>query len=184
LIIFRGRIIEPFLNSFQRLPGPVVSDRRRDDPDTLGDMASKVRWYAWLIVAGLLVGGVATLSFVVPQGFAEELPQTGILISLMHPKALLIVQKSEAVLQTAERRVTVLSLMSYIRDQLPDLGKEYGIEIQEPVKLFQWDGFSTCHSFLNNRRIQHHEPEIQQLVACVMPAFACFLSIVKSDSAG
>jgi WD40 repeat protein len=47
--------------------------------------------------------------------------------------ALLKGLNGDAVLRSAERRVTVLGLMSYIREQLPDLGKKYGIEIQDPV---------------------------------------------------
>jgi hypothetical protein len=47
--------------------------------------------------------------------------------------ALLKGLNGDAALRTAERRVTVLGLMSYIRDQLPDLGKKYGLEIQDPV---------------------------------------------------
>src|SRR5262249_6006509 len=47
--------------------------------------------------------------------------------------ALLKGLNGEAVLRTTEKRVTVLGLMSYIRDQLPDLGKKYGVEIQDPV---------------------------------------------------
>lgn len=47
--------------------------------------------------------------------------------------ALLKGLSGEAVLWNAEKRVTVLGLMSYVRDQLPDLGKKYGIEIQDPV---------------------------------------------------
>jgi hypothetical protein len=47
--------------------------------------------------------------------------------------ALLKGLSGEAVLRVAEKRVTVLGLMSYVRDQLPDLGKKYGVEIQDPV---------------------------------------------------
>jgi hypothetical protein len=47
--------------------------------------------------------------------------------------ALLKGLSGEAALRSAEKRVTVLGLMSYVRDQLPDLGKKYGIEIQDPV---------------------------------------------------
>lgn len=41
------------------------SDRDRDKPDTLGGLASRIRWYAWLIIAALVVGGVA-ISFALP----------------------------------------------------------------------------------------------------------------------
>ncbi len=38
---------------------------RRDDPDTLGGVASHIRWWAWLIIAALVVGAVA-VTFVIP----------------------------------------------------------------------------------------------------------------------
>ncbi len=41
------------------------SDRDRDKPDTLGGLASRVRWYAWVIIAALVVGGVA-IGFALP----------------------------------------------------------------------------------------------------------------------
>ena len=41
-------------------------DSRRDDPDTLGGIASRVRWYAWLIVVALVAGGVA-VGFALPR---------------------------------------------------------------------------------------------------------------------
>ena len=37
-----------------------------DDGDTLGGTASNARWYIWLIVAGLLVGGVG-IGFALPR---------------------------------------------------------------------------------------------------------------------
>jgi hypothetical protein len=38
---------------------------RRDDPDTLGGVASHIRWWAWLIIAGLVVAAVA-VTFALP----------------------------------------------------------------------------------------------------------------------
>jgi len=40
--------------------------QRRDDPDTLGGVASRVRWWTWLVVAVLVVGGFG-LSFAIPD---------------------------------------------------------------------------------------------------------------------
>jgi len=39
---------------------------RRDDPDTLGGVARRVRWWAWLVAAVLVVGAVG-LSFAIPE---------------------------------------------------------------------------------------------------------------------
>jgi hypothetical protein len=47
--------------------------------------------------------------------------------------ALLKGLNGDAALRNSERSVTVLGLMSYIREELPDLGKKYGVEIQDPV---------------------------------------------------
>ena len=38
---------------------------RRDDPDTIGGVAGQVRWYAWLIIAGVVVVAVA-VTFAIP----------------------------------------------------------------------------------------------------------------------
>ncbi|SRR6266700_1781679 len=47
------------------LPGD--DDRpRRDDPDTLGGVARNIRWYAWLIIAGVVVIAVV-VTFVIPM---------------------------------------------------------------------------------------------------------------------
>ena len=40
-------------------------DRGRDSVDTIGGIATRIRWWAWLIAAGLLVGGVA-IGFALP----------------------------------------------------------------------------------------------------------------------
>jgi len=40
-------------------------DRNRDSADTLGGIATRIQWWAWLIAAGLLVGGVA-IGFALP----------------------------------------------------------------------------------------------------------------------
>ena len=40
--------------------------QRRDDPDTLGGVASRVRWWTWLVVAALVIGAFG-LSFAIPE---------------------------------------------------------------------------------------------------------------------
>jgi len=40
-------------------------DRDRDSADTVGGIATRIQWWAWLIAAGLLVGGVA-IGFALP----------------------------------------------------------------------------------------------------------------------
>jgi hypothetical protein len=40
-------------------------DRGRDSADTLGGIATRVKWWAWLIAAGLVLGGVA-VGFALP----------------------------------------------------------------------------------------------------------------------
>jgi hypothetical protein len=39
----------------------------------------------------------------------------------------------DAVLRAADHEVTVMGLASYVRNQLPDLGKKYNTEEQDPV---------------------------------------------------
>jgi WD40 repeat protein len=55
--------------------------------------------------------------------------------------ALLKGLQGDAVLRTAERRVTVLGLISYIRDQLLEIGKKYSLEIQDPVTYSNGNDF-------------------------------------------
>lgn len=40
--------------------------QRRDDPDTLGGVASRVSWWTWLIVAVLVLGAFG-VSFAIPE---------------------------------------------------------------------------------------------------------------------
>lgn len=40
---------------------------RRDDPDTLGGLTSRVRWWAWVVVTALVIGAFG-LSFAIPEG--------------------------------------------------------------------------------------------------------------------
>ena len=47
------------------LPGD-SDGQRRDDPDTLGAVASRVRWWTWLVVAVLIVGAFG-LTFAIPE---------------------------------------------------------------------------------------------------------------------
>jgi len=58
-----GATSEPATNASG---GDDDNDRRRDDPDTLGGMARRIRWYAWLIIAVLFVAGVA-VGFALPR---------------------------------------------------------------------------------------------------------------------
>jgi hypothetical protein len=47
------------------LPDDGTSSSRPDDPDTLGGVASNVGWWAWLIIAALVIGALA-LTFALP----------------------------------------------------------------------------------------------------------------------
>lgn len=46
-------------------------DPRRDDPDTLGGVASRIGWKAWLAIAVVLAGAVA-VTFVLPEAPATS----------------------------------------------------------------------------------------------------------------
>jgi len=46
-------------------PSDSGDSSRRDDPDTLGGVASNIRWWAWLIILGLVVAAVA-VTFAIP----------------------------------------------------------------------------------------------------------------------
>jgi hypothetical protein len=74
--------------------------------------------------------GVHVLAASAGNQHASEVPELG---HGVFSYALLKGLNGEAALPGAERRVTVLGLMAYIRGQLPDLGRKYGIEIQDPV---------------------------------------------------
>jgi hypothetical protein len=45
------------------------SSSRRDDPDTLGGVASNIRWWGWLIIAAVVVAAVA-VTVVIPEPHA------------------------------------------------------------------------------------------------------------------
>ncbi len=44
---------------------------RRDDPDTLGGIASRVRWWAWLAIAAV-VAGAAAVTFAIPDSTTKS----------------------------------------------------------------------------------------------------------------
>ena len=55
-----GATSEPAAN----FDGGSEDDRRRDDPDTLGGIARRVPWWAWLSDAGLLAGAIVAAIFI------------------------------------------------------------------------------------------------------------------------
>ena len=55
--------------------------------------------------------------------------------------ALLKGLNGDAVLRTAERRVAVLGLVPYIRNQLPEIGKKYSLEVSDPVTYSNGNDF-------------------------------------------
>jgi len=47
------------------------SSARTDDPDTLGGIASRVRWWAWLAIAAV-VAGAAAVTFAIPDSTTKS----------------------------------------------------------------------------------------------------------------
>jgi WD40 repeat protein len=99
-----------------------------------GSMLTAFRGYEERKALALLArsAGIHILAAATRDQRASEVPELG---HGVFSYALLRGLAGGAALRDADKRVTVMSLVAYIRDQLPDLGRQYRAEVQDPVSF-------------------------------------------------
>jgi WD40 repeat protein len=99
-----------------------------------GSMLTAFRGYEERKALAMLArsAGIHILAAATRDQRASEVPQLG---HGVFSYALLRGLAGSAALRDADQQVTVQSLVAYIRSQLPDLGRQYQAEVQDPVSF-------------------------------------------------
>jgi uncharacterized caspase-like protein len=99
-----------------------------------GSMLSAFRGYEDRRALALLArsAGVHILAASTRDQRASEVPELG---HGVFSYALLRGLEGAAALRDADNQVTAMSLAAYVRNQLPDLGRQYRAEVQDPVSF-------------------------------------------------